>query len=76
MKANIMERRVSCRDWRGSIDLVSNMRPQNLAKNIGRHVFFHLVAVGLAKRVCGSTRLQPVETRVPFKLDPNITSLY
>jgi hypothetical protein len=75
MKANIMERRVSCRDWRGSIDLVSNMRPENQAKNIGRHVFFHWVAVGLAKRVYGSTRLQPVETHEPFKLDLNMTSL-
>jgi hypothetical protein len=44
--ANTMERRVSCRDWWGSIDLASKMWLENWAKNIKRHVFFHWVAAG------------------------------
>jgi hypothetical protein len=34
-----------------------------------------LYGLGLAKRVHGLTRLQPVETRDPFSLDPDTTRL-
>jgi hypothetical protein len=44
--ANAMGRRVSYRDWRESIDMVSKMQLENRAKNIRWHVFFQWVAAG------------------------------